>query len=395
MNAGDAYISSGIILLIATLFKLRALRRNPHDILLRAVCAVLFVSALLFLTAAPPMLQLINAWFGIPNIAAPIVYCILTAFDGASIVLLIHWRGNEEASRTSRQTRLCIWTYAAAMVAIAVLFALGDAPVERLRDLDTYYSSTPFIREMILLYISAHTVAAVTMMTLCWRWSRRVPGALRVGLTLIAVGNFLTFGYDVFKFTAIVARWLGGNLDWLSTQVAFFLASISAFLVASGFLIPPLGQGANSRWRALQRFQQLKPIWLEIETQIPPTSPPPMKWWKSADLRLMQRERDIHDAVLRLAPHLSKSTGETIYQQALNINPDRERQARCEADAATIVRAVIAKNSNASPLSTDERWTVRSTENADDLAQMAQAMTSSPLVESARQPAQPQAWSRT
>ncbi len=37
--------------------------------------------------------------------------------------------------------------YAGVIVALWVLFALADVPVERLRDLDTYYANTPFMRE--------------------------------------------------------------------------------------------------------------------------------------------------------------------------------------------------------------------------------------------------------
>ncbi|MER5874277.1 hypothetical protein ABT106_32025, partial [Streptomyces sp. NPDC002044] len=250
MNAGTAYLCSAAGLLVATTIKVWALRKSPRDPLLWAVIATLFVGALLFVTAAPPNLAAINEALGVPNIAAPIVYSILTAFDGVTIVLLIHWRGNDDARVTLRQTRLCLTAYAAVMVAICVLFALGDAPVERLRDLDTYYSGTPWIREMILLYLAAHSVAAVTMVVLSWRWSRKVPGTLKAGLILIAAGAACTFAYDLLKYTAIVARWLGHDLDWLSTNVAFSLAGFSAFLVSAGFLLPPIGQGIGSRWRA-------------------------------------------------------------------------------------------------------------------------------------------------
>ncbi|MEV6680644.1 MAB_1171c family putative transporter [Streptomyces erythrochromogenes] len=384
MTAGSLYLTSAGVLFAATLIKLWALKKNPGDVLLRAVCAVLFVAALLFVTAAPPMLALINAWTGVPNGAAPVVYGILTAFDGASIVLLIHWRGDEDANRTRRATRLCLTVYGMVMVAIVVLFVLGDAPVERLRDLDTYYASTPFIREMIVLYLAAHTVAAVTMLVLCWRWSRQVPGALRVGLLFMAAGNTLTFGYDLLKYTAIVARWAGRNLDWLSTQVAFSMASISAFLVAAGFLIPPIGQGATSRWKAFQRFQQLKPLWVEIRPEIPPTSPPPMSWWAPMELRLMQRERDIHDAVLRLGPFFDGATGQRVYEQALARNREH-RIALSEADAAVIAGAVIAKGTaRTSPLDPEDRWTVSSAENSEDLVSMSSALVSSPLVRATR-----------
>ncbi|MFI1285881.1 MAB_1171c family putative transporter [Streptomyces sp. NPDC020858] len=384
MNAGTAYLSSAAGLFVVTAIKLWALRKNPRDALLRAVTATLLVGTLVFVTAAPPNLAAINAILGIPNIAAPIVYSILTAFDGVSIVLLIHWRGNDDSRVTLRQTRLCLTTYATVMVAICALFALGDAPVERLRDLDTYYSSTPWIREMILLYLAAHSIAAVTMVVLSWRWSRQVPGTLKVGLMLIAAGAVGTFTYDLLKYTAIAARWLGHDWDSLSTHVAFYLAGFSAFLVAAGFLLPPIGQGVGSRWQAFRRFRRLQPLWLEIRPEIPPTSPPPMPWWRPVERRLMQRERDIFDAVLRLMPWFDRSTGAKVYALAL-ADHSESRRARSEADASVLARAVIQKGCALPAVTPEHRWTVSSTEDSEDLVDMSAAMLRSPRVEVTRQ----------
>ncbi|MFF1560537.1 MAB_1171c family putative transporter [Streptomyces sp. NPDC058279] len=386
MSGGTAFLCSAGGLLVATLIKLWDLRKNPKDPILRAVCGTLFLGALIFVTAAPPHLAKINSWFGTPNIAAPIVYCILTAFDGINIVLLIHWRGNDNEARTRRQTRLCLTAYLVVMAAIALLFALGDAPVERLRDLDTYYATTPFIREMIVLYLAAHTVAAVTMTVLCWRWSRQVPGSLRIGLLTIATGSSFAFVFDLLKYTAVVARWSGGNLDWLSTHAAFSLAGFSAPLVAAGFLIPPIGQGASSRWGMFQQFQQLKPLWLEIQSEIPQTRPKPMSWWRPMDLRLMQRERDIHDAVLRLGPYFDASTGRRVYAEALAEHAER-RRARGEADASVIAGAVIAKAAARPTVNPEDRWTLTSTEDAEDLVRLSDALARSPRVQEIRRSA--------
>ncbi|KIF05957.1 hypothetical protein PL81_10220 [Streptomyces sp. RSD-27] len=387
MSPGTAFFVPATLLVVATLIKVRALLRNWHDTLLRAVCAVLFIAALVFATAAPPVLALINEVTGVPNAAAPLVYCVLTAFSGSSIVLLIHWRGGEDESRTRRATRLTVAAYGTVMAALCVLFALGDAPVERLRDLDTYYANTPYIREMIVLYLAAHSVAALTMLVLCWRWSRKVPGTLRAGLLTMAVGNVLTFGYDVLKYTAIAARWLGRDLDWLSTQVAFVIASVSALVVAAGFLIPPVGQGATSRLKALRRYRRLRPLWLEVSAAIPDTVQAPLRWWAPVELRLMQLERDIHDALLRIGPCCDRELGDLVFGQAMDRYADRKR-ALIVADAAVIAAAVVAKT-GAPAGSTPEapaRWTISSTEDTADLVSMSLALTH-PLVQASRKTA--------
>ncbi|AZK97089.1 MULTISPECIES: MAB_1171c family putative transporter [Streptomyces] len=383
MTAGIAYAIPAGVLLATTLIKLAALVRNPRDVFLRSICAVLAVAFLVFATAAPPVLRVINDLSGIPNLAAPLVYCVLTAFSGSSIVLLIYWRDGDTDS-TRRSTRLCLGAYGVVVVALWVLFILGDAPVERLRDLDTYYASTPFIREMILLYLLAHTIAAVTMTLLCWRWSRQVRGALRASLLTVAAGSVLAFGYDILKVIAIVARWTGANFDWLSTDAAFAIAAVSAVLTGVGFLIPTVSQGAMSRWRTGRHYHALRPLWTELRPEIPPTSAAPLPWWSSTDLRLLQRERDIHDALLRLAPHCDRTTAQRAYQSALEAG--RSPAASClEADAAVITAAIVAKTRTAPPLAPPDRWTVKSADTAIGLIRLSLVLRHSPLVAQAQQ----------
>ncbi|MEU6314414.1 MAB_1171c family putative transporter [Streptomyces sp. NPDC047014] len=388
MTAGDAFLCAAGGLFVATALKLRALRKNPGDPLLRAVCAMLFVAALLFLAAAPQHIAAMNDLIGAPNAAAPVVYCIMTALDGIIIVLLIQWRGNEDERRTRRQTRLCLTAYAAVMAALPVLFLLGDAPVERLRDFDTYYANTPLIREMIVLYLAAHSVAAATMTVLCWRWARQVPGILRAGLLMIAAGATGTFAYDVLKYTAVFARWTGHDLDWLSSRAAFAVSGVSAVLVAAGFLVPPVGQVASSSWKALRRFRQLRPLWLEIRPEIPPTNPRAMGWWRSVSLRLTQRERDIHDVVHRLGPYFDAATGRAVYAAALAEHRER-RRAREEADAAVIAAAVLAKRAAGPVFCPGRRWVVTSVEDPQDLVRVARALARSPRVRAIRGAAAP------
>jgi len=45
--------------------------------------------------------------------------------------------------------------------------------VERRTDLDTYYASAPFIREMIVLYLVSYMTATAMTTLLCWRWAAR------------------------------------------------------------------------------------------------------------------------------------------------------------------------------------------------------------------------------
>ncbi|GLV88059.1 hypothetical protein Slala03_77480 [Streptomyces lavendulae subsp. lavendulae] len=144
----------------------------------------------------------VNEITGVPNFAAPLLCSILMACCGSGIVLIINWRGGPSA-RVRRATRWCAG--AALAVAMFTLFALGEAPVERPEDLDTYYANTPYIREMIVLYLVGRSAAAVIMASLCRRWLSDVSQELRVGLALLIAGYTSTLGFDVCKFAAVGA----------------------------------------------------------------------------------------------------------------------------------------------------------------------------------------------
>ncbi|MGW3664796.1 hypothetical protein [Streptomyces sp. NPDC005141] len=61
--------------------------------------------------------------------------------------------GYPDSGRARRVSRVGITVCALVYVALFVLFALGDAPLERRRDLDVYYANTPYISAMIIMYL--------------------------------------------------------------------------------------------------------------------------------------------------------------------------------------------------------------------------------------------------
>ncbi|WP_316311348.1 hypothetical protein, partial [Clavibacter michiganensis] len=146
------------------------------------------------------------------------------AFCACCLLLIITWRNglSDRSPRTRRAMRGVVAAYSGVIIAMWVLFALAEVPVERLRDLDTYYATTPYMRELIVLYLLAHTTAALVTNWLIWNWIRTdgLDAWLRWGLKCLGVGYTLQLIFDAAKVTAVVARWTGRNLDWLSTAVA-------------------------------------------------------------------------------------------------------------------------------------------------------------------------------
>lgn len=244
---------------VAALLRLPGLLRNPRDPLLRAVMAMLVAAVGVFFFTSVPVVAKVNELTGIPNAAAPFDYFWAMACAASGIVLVINWRGGSP-ERIRRATRWCIAAYGTLCAAIAVLFALAQAPVERLRDLDTYYANTPYMREMIVLYLVGHTAASTLMATLCWRWLRHVGGELRAGLALMVTGYGLAICFGVLKFTALGARWAGADWDVLSTEVARACTSVAAPLIAIGMVLPIVVRRFRGRWRDWTHYRRLGPL---------------------------------------------------------------------------------------------------------------------------------------
>ncbi|MFI1358435.1 MAB_1171c family putative transporter [Streptomyces sp. NPDC020898] len=387
MNDSSYYVPC-LAMVIVLVLKGRTVLLAWRDPLLRSVYALLLLSVLVFLFAAPPTIDWVNRVTGVPNISAPVVYCLLSAFSASCLVLIINWRGGPpEASR--RASRRWIAGYAVVIVATAALFALGNTPEQRLRDFDTYYADTPFIREMIVLYLVALTVANIAMNMMCWPWALQVHGWLRVGLLVIVAGFFCNIAFAATKLTAVVARWNGGDLDYLSTYVAPALAAAAEVVTAAGFCIPLAFQRVGDVWNTWSTYRRLSPLWRELR----PLSghgdrAVRIAWWSPAELQVTQRESDIHDGMLSLYPYFDPALRTRAYTAALATGSS-PAGARAEADAAMVTAALRARAADP-----DGRVITAATTTADptsptegprDLVGMSIALRRSPVVAEIRE----------
>ncbi|MFE2167698.1 MAB_1171c family putative transporter [Streptomyces sp. NPDC059447] len=390
---GAAFYIPGALLLLAGFLKLPPLWRNPKDELLRSVCVLLFAAAGVFATAAVPSIAAINRFTGVPNAAAPVVYTILTGFSGANLVLIIRWSsGPEDAERAARWSRRCNWATLAVIAAINGLFVLGDAPQERLVDLDTYYANTPYIREMIVLYLVAHTTAAVTMTVLCTRWARVVHGPLRAGLVFIVIGYILNLVYDGLKFTALGARWTDHDLDRLSWPIAPPIAAVSALLIGIGFVLPLLSQRLMDYAGMWRRYHQLQPAWRELRAATRHSINLAGGISTPIEVRVTQIESDIYDGILSVHPFLSPEVRELSLAEALKTAPSDE-EAAVIADAAVLAHAVVmwsrhaAGQSEAPAEHAGDGPLLASANSAVGLVRLSRALSRSAIVRATREAA--------
>ena len=377
-----------------------SLLRSWRDPLLRSVCWLMALTGLVFFFAAPPTIAEVNDLLGVANVSAPLVYALLSASSAACLVLIVNWRGGSP-ELTRRMSRRWITGYGVVIVALVALFALGDTPVERLRDFDTYYAGEPFVREMIVLYLGALAVAGVAMNVMCGRWALQVQGGLRAGLLIIVAGYVCNIAYLTAKFTAVVARWNGRNLDYLSSDVAPGLASAGAQISAVGFCLPLACQRAGDSWSSWSTYRRLGPLWRELRPVSPYTGRAVrLAWWSSAELRLTRRQSDIHDGMLCLYPYFDAELRAWTREAALAAGSD-PGEARAEADAAMVAAAVRARAADpegrlidsaataspdrrSSPAHSGSPASVTAPEGPRDLVRMSLALRRSPLVAAVR-----------
>ncbi|MFG3157271.1 MAB_1171c family putative transporter [Streptomyces sp. NPDC048219] len=373
-----AFYICGCLLLLIGLVKLPAAISRRNDLLLRAAVLLLVVGSTVFFFAAPDSIALINDLTGIPNLAAPLAYTSLTAFSGASLLLIINWRP-APPEQTHRASLICIAGFTLVILAIHVLFWVGDAPVEQLTLFDGYYASTPYIREMILLYLVAQGTATLTTSILCWRWSREVDGSLRAGLLILVPAYLLHVVYDSVKLVAIVASWTGRRWDFLIDQVAPLAAAPSALLVVCGFALPLAGPRMTQNAQALRQLKDLEPLWQEVQrVPTPGAVRTSLPWWSTPAVRLTARKTRIFDALLSVAPYCDPGLRERSYRAAEQAGLE-EPAASVAAEAAMLVAAVEQRQKATSPDDAPDvpLWRPR------DLVPLSKALTG-PLVQEVR-----------
>ncbi|MFH8656456.1 MAB_1171c family putative transporter [Streptomyces afghaniensis] len=314
------WIPAGV-LAAALAIKLPSIIRLWKDPMLRAVGGLLLLACAVFVFVAPSTIARVNRLTGVANFSGPWVYSLLTAFCAFCLLLIISWRSgpSDRSDRTRRAMRGVVAVYSGVILAMWVLFALADVPVERLRDLDTYYANTPYMREVIVLYLLAHTAAALVTNGLIWNWVRTdgLDALLRWGLKFLGVGYTAQLLFDAAKISAVVARWSGRDLDWLSTAVAPPLACLSAVLIAIGFILPHAGQYLHGRWHVRLAHHELRPLYLLMKTVNGTGVPFLLR--ATPELRLVRRETFIRDALLPLARHIDEDRRERFHDAALTL----------------------------------------------------------------------------
>ncbi|MEV4949067.1 DUF6545 domain-containing protein [Streptomyces sp. NPDC053755] len=341
----------GVVLLV----KLPSLVRRWRTPMVCSVNAVIFFQAAAFFFSAPSTIVFVNRVTGIANFSALMVYCLLSAYACACRVLMENWREDARvAPRTRRRVRRWIWGHVVVAVLLVVCFTLGEAPVERQRDFETYYANTPFIREMVLLCLLACTAAAAAAAAACRKWARDIRrkcperkspagGALHIGLSVLTLGFLTNVTYGVAKLVAVAGAWAGHDWEAIN-QVGMAFACLGTVLVAAGFLIPLVVPWLTARvfgplcmLRALGPLRRAVRAGCDRDGRMRLTTP----WYAGPGRRLTDRMTDIHDRMLELGAYCSEEVRAHAYARA-------RRAGRTESESvATGLAAMVTAATDA------------------------------------------------
>ncbi len=269
-----SYAVPTALLLIALVLKFPTLVRAWRDPDVRATTLLLSFATVVLVVITPVNIARLNELTGVPNIASPWAYSFLTAFCATGLTMIMRWR-EEPSPRRRRRMRRVYWIYAGIVVALWVTFLLADVPEPRIYDLDTYYAGTPWMREHILLYLSAHMVSSLVATSMLWKWFPRIENRwLKSGVVCLQAGFASGLVFDAAKLTALTARWSGHDWDVLSTRAAPPFALLEAVLVAVGFIVPQVGPSLQNRIHERREYRQLRPLWSAVRDVVPSTLSP-------------------------------------------------------------------------------------------------------------------------
>jgi hypothetical protein len=310
------YALPTVLLLAGLAAKFPTFLRSWRDPDARGTWVVLLWALCVFVSVTPTTIHKINTVTGVPNIAAPWSYSLLTGFSGACLAMIITWR-DEPSPRRRRRVRAVWMIHAGTITALWVTFLLADVPEERIYDLDTYYATTPWMREHILLYLLEFLISTLVAASMIRSWIPQVSARwLRAGLRFLQTGYAFGVLYAVAKLTAMGARWAGTDWDGLSTYAAPPCAIFGATLMAIGFLLPVVGPFLQKWPREQLAHWRLRPLARVIDDVVPATARARVSRFAPLDLRLLQRQQHIHDGLLRLAPHFDHDLHRLAYRAA-------------------------------------------------------------------------------
>ncbi|MEV0318143.1 MAB_1171c family putative transporter [Streptomyces sp. NPDC050658] len=361
--ADFVYLALSVLLLILSIFKFRAWRRQSVLALLVMALTAL-VSAFSFFCSAPTVTDVINDGSGISFLSLLLVYVSRLLFSAGAITLVLLWsppsqRPNRRqawaipygAVRTAVR-RGVVRVYGLVIVTMAVLFATFPSGMDSSASLDTTYANEPSVFMFLVIYQAGFAWALWQLGRTSWKHAADLidDGVLRRSLKRQTIGCALIAGYCFSKIVAIFGAAADQHaLDWMGSVVGPLSGCAGCVVLAAGW-----AGAAVTAWRQRRAdYRALRPLWtaaMQVDGRLALGAPQRAwaEWLTTRDLewRITRRTREIRDGQLALRRWVPADVVEVAHRRAAsreNLEPHERVAAVAAAAFAGGVRAVRAR----------------------------------------------------
>ncbi|GIH10568.1 hypothetical protein Rhe02_86350 [Rhizocola hellebori] len=339
---------------MGALSRLRAMRRTPEDIAVKALFfALVNIDISLILGLPEPFWTIYRLLGEIPGMVRLFTHASVMGMAYCLQIFTMHLASPDlTTSDLDKGRRLRRRWLLAGLGALVVCYLVGP--------LRTGHPFIPFGGERdpgVAAYVSVIQlyccVALTDALRLCWRNRNITLKALRVGLRLLAGGMAFGILFCLHKVAYFVAVAFGAKPSWQESGTAgiqlLFLGP--ALLLSTGGLMAPRLLPRVERWRSRRRaYRRLVPLVSAIQAADPNSAIVEHAHLRGRDARLLNQVITIRDSLLGpLRSRLDQRVYEIAYDQASRAGLCHE-DARATAEAACILGALSSEGEAHNPL---------------------------------------------
>ncbi|MDJ0344114.1 hypothetical protein QMK19_35955 [Streptomyces sp. H10-C2] len=343
---------------IALGYKLRDLRRDPHNTALRSLCVARLCTALAYVWITPWLYVRIDALSGTSNLSTLLSNGFIVLSSLATQLMMLGWFNDPDEAR-----RKAPWVWAffcAALVLMTVLFLVDPLPGEHPVDFEVHFAHAGFASAYMLVYLTVYGINLVNTARLTWPPSRALSRPwLRRSLRLTALGSVFVTGYLVGKSLGLGGRWAGTDrLDVAAVLCAPMIANVGSLVLVTGSTFPGWGQRIVANARQYRALRRLYPMWFALYQAVPGialfprrSSRPPV-FVGDLEIRLYRLVIEIRDGQRALRPYVDANELESVTLSAQAVGLDGEElRAAVEASAITLgIQAHVQGAESADPV---------------------------------------------
>ncbi|WP_326553489.1 MAB_1171c family putative transporter [Micromonospora sp. NBC_01813] len=290
-------------------YKLRDLRRDPDNRVLRAMVYAFFAFAAGVTFAVQPVARVLEQTTGLANLAKLLAHAgVMAVAANSEILLLFLALPPAVAARRARIRIIASTVVFGLLTALWATTVASGGPVR----LVVEHAADPAVATYLVVYLCVFVFYAADLARLCWRFSQVTPRRwLRRGLRVTAFGAGAALLYCATKTGYLIAYRLGAQPTG-EPQIAAVLVTIGALAMLTGLTLPTWGPAVDRAisWQRRQRsWRRLAPLWRAVtvaQPQLVLDGRAHRSWvaLRDIDYALHRRVTEIRDGRLALRPYI-------------------------------------------------------------------------------------------